>query len=716
MSGATHVRRRSSIAVGAVAICLFSATPAAADPASLGALIVAGINAIAGAGTLSATATVVGTLTVAQAFGLAATVGLLALASLGPKGVSASSANAKETFKSDAMAETIVIGRARVGGLQAYGNTAGLDRYRLICHAKGELTAIESHWLGGREVIVEEDGAVSSPPWAILGTSWAHVWNKAGTDDEVSWDQLMTAFPETWTADHRCRGIAQSLVKFISPGVTEPKFLKLYSSGVPAYETVRRSRVCYDPRTGGYAWTDNGIIQTLAVALMAPEVTLDDFDLADLAIECDKADALVATLTGFEKRCRAWGVLSSETKRGDALKQMLESTGCEMVWIGEKQSIRLIEDARPSEVTVSPRAIVDYSAAGPEAVERPNICVIRYYSPERNFSVSEIDMTGIGWARIDEEIERFGPKELAVELPFCPSASQAQRIARRLFAEARSETWPVTTNLAGLAAWGCSVISVPIADLDETIHGIVRRIEIDDAGATVSLSLTAVPILADWDPATMEAAAPEQIPEIPVASALPTPDAPSAAVEIVYPDSSRELRVVYDTTGEIDAAEATYRSYDGELPTTWRSMIEHGSGGLLGGGFGLEWASDTLADSLIGVTIDARVRIFAGDDGSNWSSVYSAEVVEGNGPIAAPIVTATNAGGTATVSVLAPGDINVSRLTISGPGAPGTVAAAPGGLTTFDTVLTGPGPWIWTATAATSSGLTTSSIASATLT
>ena len=90
---------------------------------------------------------------------------------------------------------------------------------------------------------------------------------------------------------------------------------------------------------------------------------------------------------------------------------------------------------------------------------------------------------------------------------------------------------------------------------------------------------------------------------------------------------------------------------------------------------------DTLADSLIGVTIDARVRIFAGDDGSNWSSVHSAEVVEGTGLIAATDCDGDqrrrNGDG---FLVPAPGDINVSRLTICGPGVLATVAAAPGGL------------------------------------
>src|SRR5690606_8567073 len=68
----------------------------------------------------------------------------------------------KSTFEETGnQSEIRAIGRVRVGGLKVFGNTKGLNRYRVIAHAKGVWTASEEHYLGGREVTVESNGAVS---------------------------------------------------------------------------------------------------------------------------------------------------------------------------------------------------------------------------------------------------------------------------------------------------------------------------------------------------------------------------------------------------------------------------------------------------------------------------------------------------------------------------------------------------------------------------
>ena len=61
--------------------------------------------------------------------------------------------------------------------------------------------------------------------------------------------------------------------------------------------------------------------------------------------------------------------------------------------------------------------------------------------------MAEINMTGIAWATIDDEVDRWGEKILTVELPFCPSASQAQRIARRIFEWSRADSGTIEKGL-----------------------------------------------------------------------------------------------------------------------------------------------------------------------------------------------------------------------------------------------------------------------------
>lgn len=412
----------------------------------------------------------------------------------------------------------------RVGGLKAFGNTrGGTDRYRLICHTRGKVSVVEAHYLGGREVTVESDRQLSSPPWAKVGGSYVFIKSKIGDGTETAWAELMAAFPDLWTSAHRVRGIAQSLVQYISPGVTTEKFMKLFQSGPPDYERVQRSEPIYDPRTGQSAtdeaaWTyrDTGPLCAAHILRSYPSLVVSDFDYAGIGTEASKADVLVSTKTGTEPRSRCWGMWASETPGGDVMDQVLKSIGAEIVPSDDNSfNIRLIDDVRTPEITFTEKHLIELQwRSGPESVERPNICRVKYYSPERNYEMTEIDLTGIAWARAQDEIDRVGEQIMDIDLPFCPSASQAQRIARRLFALARADAGLATFNFAGLAAWGKTVAAIPLPDLDVVETCAIGTPRVNDDQGTVEIPFVVWPILAPWNPATMEAAAPEQIPEM----------------------------------------------------------------------------------------------------------------------------------------------------------------------------------------------------------
>ncbi|MBN9069162.1 MAG: hypothetical protein J0H60_22640, partial [Rhizobiales bacterium] len=218
----------------------------------------------------------------------------------------------KDTFKESSGSEINAIGRSELGGLRAFGNTKGADRYRLVCHAKGPLVAIEEYKLGGRAVTVDSDGTVSSPPYAKSAGSYVTWLTKIGDGTETAWPQLITAFPSIWTTDHRVRGIAQSLIKYVSPGFTSSRFVKMYQGGEPSGSIVGRFNTCYDPRDvtqdkanqSTWKWTMNGILGAARIMLSYPDLTADSFDWAQIAAEATKADALVTTKTGTEPRSR----------------------------------------------------------------------------------------------------------------------------------------------------------------------------------------------------------------------------------------------------------------------------------------------------------------------------------------------------------------------------------------------------------------------------
>ena len=560
----------------------------------------------------------------------------------------------KNTFSDQQTSEINAIGRCELGGLRAFGNTKGADRYRLVCHAKGPLVAIEEYKLGGRAVIVDSDGSVSSPPYArSSGGSFVTWLTKKGDGTETAWPQLVAAFPSIWTADHRVRGIAQSLIKYVSPGFTDKRFVKMYQSGEPAGSIIGRFNTVYDPRDptqsesneATWKWSTNGILGAVRIMLSYPDLTVDSFDWELIAAEASKADALVTTKTGTEPRSRISGVWESEAKRGDTMQTVLDSIGAEVVTndaglIG----IRLIDDIPSAEIEFTAKHQTEFNwKSGPDAVERPNVCTVKYYSPELNYTLGEIDMTGIAWARIDEEVTRYGEKEFAVELPFCPSASQAQRIARRLFRLARADTGSIKTNMVGLAAWGLTYADIEDSDAEETMLTRMQPPRIDDEAGEVEIPFQVWPDLPAWVPATDEANAPEQLPDIQYETDMATPNAPTGAMAVQYAGGSYELRVPISGAGDGSGIEVNFRTYAGDLPNSWQAMTEVGRT--------LAWAPGDYR----GRELDFRARVFNSDgETSYFSDVANVPSLAVNNaaptaPIIGSIVPVYSGGGDATL-------------------------------------------------------------------
>lgn len=601
-----------------------------ADPISLGFLLFAGpLGGVFSFGTLV-------TLSQIALYGLPV-IASVALGALNQPKIEPQ--KYKNTYENDANpSEVRAVGRVRVGGSKAFGNTNGINRYRLILHTKGPIDAVESHYLGGREVIVDPDGSVQSPPYARADgsptRSFVYVNSKIGDGTETSWSALISAFSNLWDANHRVRGIAQSLLRYISPGLDTnaeiKKFQQLYQNGAPEYQRVQRSELIYDPRldstNGGsgsqrvdtsstWAWTDNGVLCATHVLRAFPGLTSSDIDWTLTASEADRADATVATKTGTEARSRCWGLWSSEYRRGDVMKDVLDSIGGEIVPTAEgKFYIRLIDDSRTSELDLTSRDIYSIDLkAGPDGVERPNVCRLKYYSPERNYDMFEINLTGIGWARIDAEVTAYGEKYQDIDLPFCPSASQAQRIARRMFTMARADTGLAKLNMVGMAAWGLSVISMPLPDCNETVTCEIGPVRPDDENGDVEIPFKVIDTLTAWNPATDEADAPAQLPDLSAPSNLTTPAAPTAIIQVHYIVSGGyELRIAYTIPAGGTTREVAYLTYTGGLPDAWHSMTE---------------PTSTLAydaGDFTGQKVSARTRIGDADGNvSYWSDEFT---------------------------------------------------------------------------------------------
>lgn len=699
------------IKIGGAALLIYAMQCAPADADPIITPIFAGVQAFLAAGGLVTAAgglTALGQITLAVA-SLGLSIGLQALAGK-PKAREIDPGQAKDTFKSDESSEIRAIGRVRIGGLKAFGNTNGANRYRVICHCKGEVDGVEEYYLGGREVIVDSDGAVSSPPYAKLGGSWVYIKEKAGTGSETAWTELITAFPTLWTAEHRIRGIAQSLIQYISPGLSSSKFLELYQSGVPDLEKVMRVDKPFDPRTGTYTWTQNGVLCLLHIAVSFPRFSFDDFDLAQIAVEATKADALIPKKGGGTvKRCLCSGVWPSEDPRGDILDQVKRSLGLEIRQTSnDKYGIFIIDDNRPAEHFIEQRDIIDLVwRSGPENVERPNICRVKYYSPERNYVMAEIDLKDVPWARVQNEIDRVGEQIIDINLPFCQNASQAQHIARRMFAEKRGESGVVITNFAGLAVWGRRTVDIDFPDIG------IKRCEIlppriNDSEGTVEIPFIVQPALEEWNVDVHEAVPPPAIPDLAFTSNITTPSTPSSATVVTYPNTTKHSRVAIALPAGATDLEASYRTYSGGVASSWVGLTEYA------GDSGYRHAYTST--DLTGVLCDFRVRGVNGvGDVSFWSETLNVSPAQNNTAPAAPLLTGSNNTFDLilTLYMRAPDSLNVAYCIYDphGSAPPVTVAVKPGELFTYTytyTILEASQTLTFTATAYNSANVASS--------
>ncbi|MPZ58430.1 MAG: hypothetical protein GEU91_18445 [Rhizobiales bacterium] len=705
----------------AAAALLAATTPVHADPITLVATVVASLLSSLPIAVTAPIIASIGITAAAQAIGAALVIGGLAAASFlfSPtrSGVAIDPGQLKETFEGEESAEINAVGRVRLGGVKIFGNTNEEDRFRLIGQCKGPIDLVEETYLGGQEVVLEPaTGEVMSPPYRTSGgDSFIIVNTKIGDGTETAWTDLISFFPQLWTAAHRVRGIAQALAHYISPGFTNPLFVKFYQSGAPNLEQVLRAQLVYDPRTETTVWSDNGILCALHVMLTWPDFTIDDFDLDFIRAEADRADLPQLTEAGtMEPRSRCWGVWTSETPRQDVMDQLLRSIGAEIVpRPDDTLGIALIDDDRVAEVTIPLRHIIDLKwRSGPESVERPNLCRVKYYSPERVYEMSEIDLTGIAWARSEEEIARVGEKPIDIDLPFCPSASQAQRIARRLFETARADAGIAITNMVGLAVWGTRAVAFELPDDLGTPVTAIAPPRVRDADGEVEIPFVVWPSLPPWNPSVDEAAAPAVLPQLASADPLDPPDAPGAATVVTNGDGTF-IRVAIGPFAPLSTrAEVAYRTMlaSGHPATAWRPLIL-----WLPPGIGFNQITMAYAeDDLTGILSEFRDRVFnaADERGSQWSATSVATPAVNDAQTNPPTIFASyDDVVTTSLVVTAPAQQRVAYIEMTGTGVgsiiPATIPCKPLEQFSYQVTTAPSGPAhqeCWTAQAFTTNG------------
>lgn len=535
----------------------------------------------------------------AAAIGAAAVQGALSLVAIGMQFIrpKVQTRAIKQTSQGAEGPGRHAFGLVEIDAQILYGNTSGYYLSRWLAHAFGPLDRVLAYYYDGRELTVEPDGLVSSPPWVFYDPngggpgiptveSFMNVQTKVGDGTETTWPTLLSDFPSSITSDHRARGIAASLLRIRSPGTQSDLFGRLLQGGIKSLKIKARMGKFYDPRDASTAFSMNGVLHVFHHMRQLGGLTdaMFDFDLIGDAADAaeDLIDAGAASGESNPVKCQLSGGWEGPLTT-DIILDMMESGGIEEYQTDAgKTALRLIEDWPDPEIHFTEHDIIDnYPQAGPESGKRPNICRISYFSPERRYDKHDLDMTGVAWARIEDEIDAYGDQELPIELPFCCNHVQAAYIARRLFYMARADFGLLITKFSGVAAWGkrTALIDIPDVGVDgaaQTVRVRFDNVRPNDAEGTVEIPYRIIPdILATpFDPLTDAPAAPPILLPMPIETDLTTPDQPISGCIVEYPDETREIRVHATTPAGATYVEAVFRLYDGEDPLQSQSMTE----------------------------------------------------------------------------------------------------------------------------------------------
>jgi len=555
---------------------------------------------LAGAIGVNAFNAVVTALTYVVGFGALAGASLLLAGGQSQRSTVRPPQSQKQSYELEDGPRTIVLGRARVGGVWAIRASTGKDTYRLLAQCQGPAAAIEEYYVRNREVTVDFDGAVSSPPYARAGANYLYLFSKLGTTNQTAFSQLISAFPENWTSDHRLRGVVCTLARYISPGVTDPDFLKIWSEGYPTIGTLIRGEFIYDPRKdsteGGsgshrhddvdtWEWSDNGILCCLWQATADEDkggcgLAFSKFDLEDIADQAEIADQTRDSAQGAdaERVSVISGSYTTDTERAVILAELMQSAGVRMVRLQNgKYSFHIEEDDPTPTTTVEAEDILDAIYGGDEIVTDANALELLFHSPERQWQLAELKIQDKAWARDEVSIAKTGKRVETLTLKFCPQPGQGQRVARRIFNKRRALRGTIQTNLAGL----CTVSHLDgIAEMDLIEEGWAPRVEFSpqrfgEGGATLELPLIFPADLSDWDVETDEAPAPVPLADVQFSGNVGQNEI-TRAVLVEVASSQNAVRIEYTAADGATAYEATYREWDGLVSGPRTGMAESG--------------------------------------------------------------------------------------------------------------------------------------------
>ncbi|MBA9063887.1 hypothetical protein GGQ91_003288 [Methylobacterium fujisawaense] len=371
-----------------------------------------------------------------------------------------------------------VLGQAKLGGVifaleTLKFNDTNTVLYRGAVHCVGPVQILQ-YWFGDVKTGLGAGSGGFVPDSVYQGK--VVIEGHAGTEDQPASAALLKL--PYWTDAMRLKGLCYSVV------VATPlkKGSQIFPEGAPDVRLLVAGAPSYDPRTGGYAYTDNAALLLLdylmhdsGYGLARDEIDLPSFiALADV---CDEPVALVVPDPNgatTEPRYRSWGSYDYTEPRSDVLGRLLAACDGEIYEDADGRVAVRGGRWQPPTVTITERMILgwDQLEEGDEAYNTFTRIKHTYTDPWHDYQPTE----GDPW---DDRAAQAVQGVIETERSFirAPSHSQSRRLAKIAMAKGnpRFRLSGLRLSPAGLPAYGAPTVRLVLPSFGiDTTFAVMR--------------------------------------------------------------------------------------------------------------------------------------------------------------------------------------------------------------------------------------------------
>lgn len=523
----------------------------------------------------------------------------------------------QQNIRQNVMPRYVVLGKARVGGVVMFYEAVDGYLYVATILSDDIIDSIETFWVKDIECLVNNQLAVTTPPFNSGGTKYVNFELHYGYTDQPASDMLMAAFPGVVTAAHTAAGIAYLVTRLKQ--AEQEDFQTIYNSSVPPIACLVRGVLAYDPRDPSHnpARSDTWTTTTNPAILLLYYFTANNgfgmsrslFDGVSFSEVADFCDEMIATKDdGNRRRYQMGGVYSYDTDPADIVQLILDTFGGQIYVTQDGLFGLSCDELDKPEITITQDMVI-------EGEFKRNTGALYEYTTIKTKFTSENHGYVSGNEEADPWVNNAAVKRVgrqipySFDLPFVFRHDQCRRLMKRKFYQLNPE-WSVdlAIDFHGIELFGervCRFVYPPLG-IDGTFR--IESLAPDgEAGfARMLVKLASISDQAfEWDAATEEGRAPVVAPPT---SETDAPQTPTGLAALVGNDGGIVALLTW-------AARTTGKRQDAQwklsADSSWTSVTVD-----------RDTREYTLTGLTSGASYDFRVRTKATNYGvSDWATI-----------------------------------------------------------------------------------------------